>query len=76
MDDDKKLSKTIETFDSQTRAEGFGVLDTMADLARMGAVIGGVSLRTWLESQHDNPGLGRHDHRTGGLAAALGRRAT
>jgi hypothetical protein len=29
----------------------------MADLARMGAVMGGVSLRTWLESQHDNPDL-------------------
>ena len=54
---DKKLTEIIETFDDQTKAEGFAVLDTMADLARMGAIMGGVSLRTWLESQHDNPDL-------------------
>jgi hypothetical protein len=52
-----EILEKIATFDSQTRAQGFAVLDTMADLARMGAIMGGVSLRTWLETQHDNPDL-------------------
>ena len=59
MTDKKKLTKAeiIEGFDSETKARGFEVLDTMADLARMGAIMSGVSLRAWLESQHDNPEL-------------------
>jgi hypothetical protein len=52
-----EILETIDTFDSETRAQGFGVLDTMAELAQMGAVMSGVTLRAWLESQHDNPDL-------------------
>jgi hypothetical protein len=55
----RKLTKEqiIETFDSQTKAEGLLVLDTMADIARMAAIMGGMSLRAFLETQHANPDL-------------------
>ena len=56
---EKKLTKEqiIETFDSETKAHGFRVLDTMADLARMLAIMSGMPLREWLETQHDDPFL-------------------
>ena len=56
---DKKLTKAqiIETFDSETRAEGLAVIDTMADMARMAAIMSGMSLRAFLETQHGNPAL-------------------
>jgi hypothetical protein len=60
MTDKKSKAEILEkiaTFDSETKAQGFGVLDTMAELARMGTSMSGVSLREWLETQHDNPNL-------------------
>jgi hypothetical protein len=43
---------------AQTKAEVLAIIDTMADLARMRAVMAGMPLREWLETQHgDDPFL-------------------
>jgi hypothetical protein len=44
---DKKMSK----------ARILEVIDQPADIGRMAAEMGGMPLRTWLQTQHDNPEL-------------------
>jgi hypothetical protein len=37
-----------------TKAEILEIIDVGADLARMAAIMSGMSLRAWLETQHDD----------------------
>jgi hypothetical protein len=40
-----------------TKEQVLEIIDTGADLARMAAIMSGMSLRAWLETQHDDPFL-------------------